>query len=132
MILWDGVKFFHEPDQEKANMLVDRGLAQNAGKEDGFSLAYKHQFPLKSNTSSMTYQTREIRAEQVLQAKEELADTFSEEEVKEVIEEVVEEASKKVTSEDWEDYKSEYKSSTGAIRARKDAVIEWMLSEGLI
>ena len=122
MILWDGVKFFHEPDNEKAHSLIDRGLAQNAGKEDGLSLAYDHQFPLKSQVKPMTYQTREVRAEPVAQV-----------EVEAVKEEIVEHVfSTEVTEDSWEDYKDHYKASTGAIRARKESVVDWMRSEGLI
>lgn len=123
MILWDGIKFFHEPDGEKANALIDRGLAQNAGKEDGLSLAYAYQFPLKSQVSPMTYETREMRAEKpsYFGSKAEVAD---------VIVDKVEAAN--CSEADWEDYKEQYKESTGAMRARKESVIEWMHSEGLI
>ena len=123
MIIWDGIKFSHEPDNEKANALIDRGLAQNAGKEDGLSLAYAHQFPLKSQVSPMTYETREIRAEKP-------SYFGSKAEVVEPIADKVEDAS--CSEADWEDYKEQYKESTGAMRARKESVIEWMHSEGLI
>lgn len=119
MILWDGVKFFHEPDNEKANSLIDRGLAQNAGKEDGLSLAYAKQFPLKSQTKPMTYQTREIRAEPVVEVSqtEQIAN---------------DDEATETTAVDWKNYKDSYKESTGELRARKDSVVEWMRDKGLI
>ena len=118
MILWDGVKFFHEPDNEKAHSLIDRGLAQNAGKEDGLSLAYDHQFPLKSQIKPMTYQTREVRAEQHCEKPE--AEAF---------EQFV---ATGITEENWKDYKDSFKDSTGSMRAKKENVIEWMRAEGII
>lgn len=119
MILWDGVKFFHEPNNEKANSLIDRGLAQNAGKEDGLSLAYANQFPLKSQIKPMTYQTREIRAEPVVEVsqKEQIAN---------------DDDATETTVVDWKKYKDSYRQSTGDLRARKDSVIAWMRDKGLI
>ena len=55
MLLWDGEKFFDEPDKAKAKKLIEKGEAQDVSREDGLSLKYRHQFP--------QYKTRELRAE---------------------------------------------------------------------
>lgn len=115
MILWDGERFFHEPNVAKARKLIAEGKAQDSSKEDGFSLKYRHQFP--------QYQTREMRAEPVRndpppppQTEEPPTPT----------------ALNSAVEPDWEAHREEYKEATGALRARKDSVIGWMKSEGKI
>ena len=102
MILWDGERFYNEPDNDKARELIKKGEAQDASREDGLSLKYRHQFP--------QYKTRELRAEPVAEAK---ADDDAPSDI------------------DWEAHKEEYKAATGQSRATKAKVIEWMESEGL-
>lgn len=132
MIIWDGTKFYHEPDNEKGREMISRGLAQDAGKEDGFSLAYDYQFPLKGGAAPM-YQTRELRAKEPLSFNDKENLSFGDTEAApEAVETVCSPSEPEPKELDWEDFKSQYKKATGAIRARKESVIEWMSSEGLI
>jgi crotonobetainyl-CoA:carnitine CoA-transferase CaiB-like acyl-CoA transferase len=117
-ILWDGEKFFHELDTAKAQKMVEEGRAQNAAKEDGFSLKYKHQF---SN-----YTTRELRAE----TKPAPAPPAEVQAPPKPIEEPQAAMSAPAPEVDWEAHREDFKAATGALRARKDSVIEWMKSEG--
>ena len=113
-ILWDGEKFFHETDTKKAQKMIAEGKAQDASKEDGFSLKYKHQF--KVTSTQPVYTTREMRAEPAPAAMPP--------------EPAVQAQSAPETEIDWESHREDFKAATGALRARKDSVIEWMKSEG--
>lgn len=113
-ILWDGEKFFHETDTKKAQKMIADGVAQDASKEDGFSLKYKHQF--KVTSTQPVYTTREMRAEPAPADKPP--------------EPSVQAQSAPETEIDWESHREDFKAATGALRARKDSVIEWMKSEG--
>lgn len=113
-ILWDGEKFFHELDTAKAKKMIEEGRAQDASKEDGFSLKYKHQFSV--------YTTREMRAEP---PKSDPKPVVPDAPVEPTVE-----ATAPAPEIDWESHREDFKAATGALRARKDSVIEWMKSEG--
>ena len=114
-ILWDGEKFFHETDTNKARKMIADGVAQDASKEDGFSLKYKHEF--KVTSTQPVYTTREMRAETAPV-------------VEKPAEPVVQAQTAPEPEIDWESHREDFKAATGALRARKDSVIEWMKSEG--
>lgn len=114
-ILWDGEKFFHETDTKKAQKMIADGKAQDASKEDGFSLKYKHQF--KVTSAQPVYTTREMRADPAPVVEKPAAP-------------VAQAQSAPDPEIDWESHRDDFKAATGALRARKDSVIEWMKSEG--
>ncbi len=114
--IWDGLEFRQEPE-DVANKLIAENKAQDAAKEDGFSLKFRKDFK--------GYLTREIRAESptpVIPASGKATSQETEKPEKAGAGDAV----------NWNDYKDECKEATGAQRVSQSKVEEWMRSEGII
>ena len=101
--IWDGKEFRRVPEDEAKQLEKEDKAQLMTGFIGGLDLKYRHQFT--------GYQTREMRAQEPTVAVE--------------VQEPTTEA------DDWEAYKDAYKEATGAKRASKKAVIEWMEENGI-
>ena len=117
--IWDGEEF-SQVLEEEANELIKADKAQDAAKEDGLSLKYRHQFT--------GYVTRELKAAvppspllSVTLPTEAAAGT-----TKKPMNSVGDEAAL-----DWTNYQEAYREATGKKRVSKSKVEAWMEKEGI-